>query len=160
MINYGLEIGGLGLYVSFIFLFDLEFSRFVVGGIAAIVTGFLTAGLPRELKVAAENLSDLNRELKNEKVEKKLDQKLKLSEIFKSRWLAAINNSFQSDSILQQTFKLFRNWPFLCLIGAGSFEGMFYRFFRFILSLRSKKAGSFEELLGFSRSHSIVTRAR
>ena len=88
--------------------------------------GCLTAGLPRELKVAAENLSDRNPEVKNEKVEKKLDQKLKLSEIFKSRWLAAINNSFQSDSIVQQTFKLFRNWPFLCLIGAGSFEGSFF----------------------------------
>ena len=125
MINYGLEIGGLGL-IFFIFLYDLKIFSFVIGGIAAIVIGCLTAGLPRELKVAAENLSDRNPEVKNEKVEKKLDQKLKLSEIFKSRWLAAINNSFQSDSIVQQTFKLFRNWPFLCLIGAGSFEGSFF----------------------------------
>ena len=90
--------------------------------------GFLTAGLPRELKVAAENLSDRKPELKDEKIEKKLDQKLKLSEIFKSRWLASMNSSYESDSIFQQTFKLFRNWPFLCLIGAGSFEGTFYGF--------------------------------
>ena len=128
--------------------YDLKFFSFVIGGIAAIVIGCLTAGLPKELKVAAENFKHRNPEMKNEKVEKKLDQKLKLSEIFKSRWLAAINNSFQSDSILQQTFKLFRNWPFLCLIGAGSFEGMFYRFFRFILS-DLKKQGVLRNSLVF-----------